>query len=158
MTRAWLGKTCSIAGCEKPMHKRKGWCVMHYQRWYRHGDPLISKTPLMGAPAIARFVDKITVDPATGCWPWAGALNNNGYGQFNTGGPEGLAYAHRWSYEHFVGAIPEGLTLDHLCHTHDRECPGGLACPHRRCVNPDHLEPVTQVENMRRAAQRRAAA
>jgi hypothetical protein len=43
-------------------------------------------------------------------------------------------YAHRWSYEHFVGPIPEGLHIDHLCRV-------------RRCVNPDHLEPVTPKEN-----------
>ena len=46
--------------------------------------------------------------------------------------------AHRWSYEHFVGHIPDGLTIDHLCRN-------------RRCVRPDHLEPVTSGENTRRA-------
>lgn len=46
--------------------------------------------------------------------------------------------AHRWSYEFHVGPIPEGLDLDHLCRN-------------RGCVNPDHLEPVTREENIRRA-------
>lgn len=46
--------------------------------------------------------------------------------------------AHRWAYEHWVGPIPEGLEIDHLCRV-------------KLCVNPAHLEPVTRAENMRRA-------
>ena len=42
--------------------------------------------------------------------------------------------AHRWSYQHHIGPVPEGLVLDHLCRV-------------RHCVNPDHLEPVTSREN-----------
>lgn len=46
--------------------------------------------------------------------------------------------AHRFMYEQMVGPIPQGLTLDHLCRN-------------KRCINPDHLEAVTQTENTRRA-------
>jgi hypothetical protein len=53
------------------------------------------------------------------------------------------AYAHRVAYELLIGAVPNDLTLDHLCHTRDAACPGGRTCPHRRCVNPAHLEPVS---------------
>jgi hypothetical protein len=63
---------------------------------------------------------------------WTGAIDAGGYGRINVEGQS--AYAHRVSYELHVGAIPAGLTLDHLC----RNTP---------CCNPAHLEPVTQGEN-----------
>lgn len=69
-----------------------------------------------------------------GCWWWTGALSM-GYGQlYHDGKPRG---AHRLSYEWFVGPIPAGLHVDHLCR-------------HPSCVNPDHLEPVTCRENLLR--------
>lgn len=68
------------------------------------------------------------------CWLWSGALHN-GYGGFFADGQRWRV--HRWSYEFLVGPIPEGLHLDHLCRV-------------RHCVNPAHLEPVTNQENIRR--------
>lgn len=93
-------------------------------------------------PAVERFWSKIERTP-TGCWEWrAGRLpdvghppSSTGYGRFWTG--DRFMLAHRWAYELLVGPIPAGLTLDHLC----RNPP---------CVNPSHLEPVTQAENIRR--------
>lgn len=63
--------------------------------------------------------------------------------------------AHRVAYMLTVGPIPDGMTLDHLCHTTDRSCLGGVTCLHRRCVEPKHLEVVTRVENSRRMKNRR---
>lgn len=80
-----------------------------------------------------RFRAKMRVDPDRGCWLWTGSTGRNGYGYFYFDGRPGLA--HRFSYAYFVGPIPDGLELDHLCRT-------------RRCVNPEHLEPVTRRENM----------
>lgn len=74
------------------------------------------------------------VTPTGFCWYWDRAAGN-GYGYFTLAGIRGLA--HRMAYEFLVGPIPEGLVLDHLCRT-------------PLCVNPDHLDPVPQGENVRR--------
>ena len=68
------------------------------------------------------------------CWLWTGATME-GYGQFSYAGQSQLA--HRLAYTELVGPIPGGMTLDHLCRT-------------RACVNPLHLEPVTNRENILR--------
>ena len=81
-----------------------------------------------------RFWEKVALDP-NGCWVWTGATNDGGYGQLRTDGV--TQYAHRLAYETFVGPIPDGLQIDHLCRT-------------RLCVNPAHLEAVTQRENILR--------
>lgn len=76
------------------------------------------------------------VDRTEGCWFWTGALSSDGYGHLKSEGGR-VVVAHRMSYELLVGPIPEGLQLDHLCRV-------------RRCVNPEHLEPVTNRENVHR--------
>ena len=85
-----------------------------------------------------RFWAKVSV-AQDGCWVWTGATNDRGYGVINSGGSSPITlYAHRLAYEAFIsGSIPEGLELDHLCRV-------------PRCVNPEHLEPVTHQENVRR--------
>ena len=47
-------------------------------------------------------------------------------------------------------ANPDGMTIDHVCHTRDKSCKAASRCPHRRCVNPAHMEVVTSEENTRR--------
>jgi hypothetical protein len=75
------------------------------------------------------------IDGNQSCWIWTAARTGLGYGCVYWNGRQ--AMAHRVVYEVMVGAIPDGMELDHLC----RNPP---------CVNPDHLEPVTHGENMRR--------
>jgi hypothetical protein len=69
------------------------------------------------------------------CWQWLGSLNKLGYGAFHWG--DYRWFAHRFVYTVFAGAIEDGKVLDHTC-------------LNKSCVNPDHLEQVTQGENMRR--------
>lgn len=84
---------------------------------------------------LKRFHSKIFKDPESGCWIWVTGLSPNGYGRFHV--MSGYAvFAHRWYYETVVGPLGS-LVIDHLCRR-------------KNCVNPDHLEPVTQSENSRR--------
>ncbi|MEU3990139.1 HNH endonuclease signature motif containing protein [Streptomyces platensis] len=84
-----------------------------------------------------------------GCIHWTGCTEPYGYGAFSQGGKQ--RPAHRVAYEMFVGPIPDGAHIDHVCHNRDLTCQGGNTCMHRRCVNPEHLEPVTILENLRRS-------
>lgn len=103
----------------------------------------------MANPVYANTEDRIRkssiVDDETGCWRWIRYIEPLGYGRIKIGGRRGVVrYAHRISYEAFVGPVPEGMELDHICRN-------------RRCVNPAHLEPVTHEENCRRAREAQAA-
>ncbi len=101
-------------------------------------------------PAVDRFLAHVDKRGTDECWPWTGGGDGNGYGHFRVGCAEGLQRAHQFAYGLWVGPVPAGLELDHTCHGRDTSCRGGPTCPHRRCVNPAHLEPVTMVENQRR--------
>jgi hypothetical protein len=84
---------------------------------------------------LRKLTPKVTIRNPSGCWWWEGSKSNGGYGAIRH---EGSSYpAHRFVYEQLVGPIPEGLHLDHLCRN-------------PACVNPDHMEPVTRSENVRR--------
>lgn len=91
-----------------------------------------------GRPLLERLLERVDVGD---CWEWTGTVSRNGYGAFMfldpTAGKVVNKLAHRLVYEQLTGPIPAGLDLDHLCRN-------------RRCVNPDHLEPVTRRENLRR--------
>ena len=82
------------------------------------------------------------------CWPWRGHVTRNGYGRVRKAGV--LHIAHRLSVELDGREIPDDMHVDHTCHNRDLTCNGGITCPHRRCVNPAHLEVVTPQTNILR--------
>lgn len=92
----------------------------------------------------AYIENRVEIDEA-GCWLWQRAKDKHGYGRIQIYKKENdltirtrvSRKAHRIAYVLYSGVIPEGLVLDHLCEV-------------RACVNPDHLEPVLQAENLRR--------
>lgn len=84
-----------------------------------------------------RFWAKVSPEPNSGCWLWAGSGNQIGYGRMRFEGRTQVV--HRIAYKALVGPLPEHpeVDLDHLCRV-------------RCCCNPDHVEPVTHAENIRR--------
>lgn len=96
--------------------------------------------PRISVPLPDRLMAKLS-HHSSGCVLWTGSTDKNGYGQIldkprKQGGR--LVMVHRVAYELWVGPIPEGLVIDHRCRV-------------TSCCNPYHLEPVTQLENMRRS-------
>lgn len=82
------------------------------------------------------FLRRIKIDP-NGCWRWTSSKAGAGYSKFVVGHRASMGYGHRYSYKIHKGPIPEKMTIDHLCRVRD-------------CVNPEHLECVTQRENVYR--------
>lgn len=126
---------CSICGREG--QTRRGWCDTHYRRWRSHGDPgpigLMHASP--GSSREQRFWRMVDRGPDDACWPWKGHVDKWGYAMLHSGSDQILA--HRFAYELLVSPIPKGLQIDHLCRWPS-------------CVNPRHMEPVTQAEHNRR--------
>ena len=89
--------------------------------------------PLSILPLQDRLWDKVV--KTEDCWLWQGGKNHKGYGYISVDGK--MKSVHRVSYELLVGKIPDGLQLDHLCKI-------------RNCVKPEHLDPVTLQENIKR--------
>jgi HNH endonuclease len=100
-------------------------CERHYRRVLHTGKPHLQ-------PGGWRANVAIQDD---GCWQWTGVVTAAGYGSFTL--DDATYVAHRLVYTELRGPIPDGLDLDHLCNV-------------KTCVNPDHLEPVTRAENLRR--------
>lgn len=132
---------CSIDGCSNP-HYARTFCNLHYKRWREKGDPgANAPKSLRGyrSDPMQRLLAHRDIRPGplhTPCWistyrPCGVA----GYTKLEVG--DHYEYAHRFAYESFIGPIPPGLQIDHLCRV-------------RTCFNPEHLEAVTSEENTRR--------
>jgi hypothetical protein len=139
-------RECGIEGCGR-RHKGHGLCDMHLQRRRLTGTAAAPRgKEVIGYDSIGRPIWRRVEDPKAkllaravaahgGCIVWTGSKNDRGYGHIDVNGQR--QYTHRLSYELHVGPIPDGLVIDHLCRN-------------RACLNPHHLEPVTQGENTRR--------
>lgn len=126
-------KTCVDCGKWQKARYARGLCKTCYSRQWRAANC----PPRVAPTLLDRLLGK-TAAGWGGCVIWTGALSRYGYGRIiDKGAP---LSTHRVAYELLVGPIPEGLTIDHLCRV-------------TKCINPHHLEPVTNAENVRRAAQ-----
>ena len=83
--------------------------------------------------SVTNWWSRVDVRGADDCWPWRLSLGSHGYGQTWDGLQVRLAHRVAWSL-HYGTQVPEGMTIDHSCHT-------------RSCCNPAHLRVMTNVEN-----------
>lgn len=106
-------------------------------RWVNETLTFVDKqrTKLKNTSILSKIEARYITEPNSGCWIWLGNIKKNGYGSLTIKTKN--YYAHRLAYELMVGSIPNNLVLDHKCRN---KC----------CCNPDHLEPVTTSENIKR--------
>lgn len=119
---------CVAHDCDRP-RRSHGLCDLHRKRRDR-GAPIQGHTPE------SLFFSRIVGVTSAGCWQWSRPAPD-GYGQFAAGSAGLSIPAHRWAYEFLIGAIPDGLVIDHLCRN-------------RACVNPWHVDPVPNGLNVLR--------
>lgn len=125
---------CRIEGCDRDASAKTGLCPRHYARFKRWGDPEF-RLNHRGDTVEQRLLAYRRITES-GCWEWTGARTKRGYGLIRVDGK--ALRAHQASYRVFVGDVPPGLELDHLC-------------MNRACFNPAHLEAVPHAVNSRRA-------
>jgi hypothetical protein len=121
---------CNVKACVNVAHLEAVTPQVNSQRAFA----LRQKAPV---PVRERPVVR-TVDPRE-CILWRGCRDRDGYGAKWINGKRVMV--HRWAYERAFGAIPSGMQIDHLCRN-------------RACYRPDHLEAISRLENIRRAAWR----
>lgn len=130
---------CKVSECEKT-HKgtSRGMCWMHYYRERRHGSVDTTLNNPETASMQERFYALGWTVKGSGCWEWAGARNDKGYGQLGVYGTK--HYAHRVSYEL--------ATSDYLLSDSTRGDVVMHSCDNPPCVNPSHLSRGTHQDNM----------
>jgi len=127
-----IRSVCSVTGCQSRKHAG-GMCSKHYHRFVRYGDTGFTKIPRnLGAWGTVEYHGWQVSE--TGCWMFQGPKDQLGYGRINIKPGRSALRAHRVSYEHHVGTIPDGLLIRHKCDTPS-------------CINPDHLVPGTDADN-----------
>jgi hypothetical protein len=97
---------------------------------------------------LRQMLPSYTERQPNGCLHWTGTVNRAGYAITSRGGI--FLRAHRALYAEVNGPVDEGEPVEHACHSRDAGCSGGPTCLHRRCVELEHLEVTTQLENLQR--------
>jgi hypothetical protein len=98
------------------------------------------------------FLERVGNQDPDACWIWPGAKVSEGYGIVRKRHDQKVytLFAHRIMFMIHNGEVPEGLVIDHHCHTQDLDnCLPKTDCKHRACVNPNHLRAITKQENLR---------
>lgn len=141
---------CNECARNKPI-KARGFCAACYTRLTRNGTLQRTRPALHGVPDDVRFDTGYVVDAELGCWVWQRSFAG-GYGKFHTVDRPNCS-THKFAWERKNGSVPDGLYLDHFLY------PGRCVGPF--CCSPDHVRPVTPLENVLRgdtfAARNRAA-
>lgn len=125
----FVPRVCGIDGCDRTATVRFGLCGKHVNQYHC--------AELRGMSVRDRFWLYVQPPSIHDCWEWYGTRQKR-YGTLGVTGTQKNVLAHRAAYELFKGTIPDGLVIDHLCHN-------------IFCVNPLHLEAVTQKVNMQRS-------
>jgi hypothetical protein len=117
-----------------------------------HAIPTEGERIMLTGPLVGRFLKKVKQlqvledEEAGPCWVWIPPAQAKGYGRFYLGrdeeGQQHYKGAHVIAYMHWVGPVPYGWIVDHLCNN-------------KACCNPNHLEAIPGLENLRRAHERR---
>lgn len=108
-------------------------------RWVREAGIKAHKDYSGNEPLQSRMASHSVTDDIDDCWDWTSNRDTSGYPMITINGVSGVM-AHRVNYELHVGSIPDEFTIDHLC-------------ANKGCVNPQHLEPVTGEENIKRGGE-----
>ena len=126
---------CKVDGCET-RRARQGYCSQHYGYFARYG----TATPNVKLKFHSKSLDEayeygVIRKEGNECWGWKHTTNNSGYGYFSSKGEKAIA-AHRYSYEKYIGIIPDGLFVLHKC-------------DNPPCSNPSHLFVGTNSDNIK---------
>ena len=124
--------TCSVDGCEKAA-KSRGWCIPHYKKWYKHGDPEYVRPPTRAEWLKARCAQPF----GTECVEWPHCKDAHGYGRIGWQGETTRVHKLAWTFVN--GEVPQGMHLLHL----------PVVCHNPSCFNPNHLRLGTHAENVR---------
>ena len=134
LNRYFTGLPCKF-GHLSERHTKKSYCSYCWRLVRLRHRPL--KPPK--AASLDRMFANAIPEPNSGCWFWLGALNEKGYGIVKYQGRK--QRAHRVTFDMTGGILPAGMEIDHICWC-------------RCCINPDHFEVVTHLENIRRRRKR----